>query len=117
LCPHERDFGISAEWHFLPHHMARVPVMGTVKRLTAKASLQRPCSEQIMTARQLFGWALTNIPGIHLDHCTSEEYLKQQKNPEVKCLEQSRARKLHSFIPISDNTVQVRAFSAYRGKS
>ena len=37
---------------------------GTVKRLAAKASLQWPYSEQIMTPRQLFQFAEDNISGI-----------------------------------------------------
>ena len=37
---------------------------GTVKRLAARASLQRLYDQQIMTPRQLFEWASDNIPNI-----------------------------------------------------
>ena len=35
---------------------------GTVKRLAARASLQRPYYDQLMTPSQLFDWACTSIP-------------------------------------------------------
>ena len=63
------DFdGIDAEWHFsFATSQGKWPCDGigeTVKRLAAKASLQRPYSEQIMTARQLFQFAKDSISGI-----------------------------------------------------
>ena len=118
LCHHEKDFGISAQWHFsaTSHGKGACDGLGgTVKRLAAKASLQRPYNEQIMTARQLFDWASTMIPAVHFDYCANEDYLKEQHNLEER-FQASRTipgtRKLHSFLPISDNTVHVRPFSA-----
>ena len=63
------DFdGIDAEWHFFfatSHGKGPCDgIGGTVKRLAAKASLQRPYSEQIMTPRQLFQFDEDNISGI-----------------------------------------------------
>ena len=41
------------------HHMGKGHVMeATVKRLIAKASLQRPYSSQIMTPCQFFDWTV-----------------------------------------------------------
>ena len=77
-------------------------------------NLQRPYDE-IMITRQLFNWASTNIPAVHFDYCTNEGYLKEQLDLEER-FQESRTipgtRILHSFIPISDATVQVRPFSA-----
>ena len=45
LCHHVVDFGIPAEWHFFTTSHGKSAcdgVGGTVKRLAAKASLQRP---------------------------------------------------------------------------
>ena len=63
------DFdGIDAEWHFFfATSHGKWPcdgIGGTVKRLAAKDSLQRPYCEQIMTPRQLFQFAEDNISGI-----------------------------------------------------
>lgn len=60
LCNHEADFGIQAEWHFSATSHGKGAsdgVGGTVKRLAARASLQRPYEQQIMTPLQLFEWA------------------------------------------------------------
>ena len=65
LCFHEADFGVPAEWHFSATSHGKGAcdgVGGTVKRLAARASLQRPYEQQIMTPRQLFEWAIENIP-------------------------------------------------------
>ena len=67
LCHHEEDFGVAAEWHFSATSHGKGTcdgVGGTVKRLAARASLQRPYDQQIMTPRQLFEWAVNNIPAI-----------------------------------------------------
>ncbi len=45
-------------------------VGGTVKRLAARASLQKPYTDQIMTPRQLFDWVSTHITSIHFGYCT-----------------------------------------------
>lgn len=50
-----------------------------MKRLAAKASLQRPYTEQIMTPIQLYEWAKDNIPGINFCYYSTEEYERQKK--------------------------------------
>ena len=90
LCLHKDDFGISAEWHF--------------STVAARASLQRPYNDQIMTPRQLFDWASTAVPSVHFGYCSMEDYEREQHNLERR-FHQSRTipgtRKLHSFVPIS----------------
>ena len=52
LCHHELDFGIKAKWHFSATSHGKGAcngLGGTVKRLAARASLQRPYQEQIVT--------------------------------------------------------------------
>ena len=69
-----------AEWHFsaTAHGKGACDgVGGTVKRLAARASLQRPYSEQIMTPRQLFD---TSITSIHFGYCSLSEYEAEEKN-------------------------------------
>ena len=53
LCHHESDFKIPAEWHFSATSHGKSAcdgVGGTVKRSAARASLQKPYDNQIMTA-------------------------------------------------------------------
>ena len=53
----EDDFEVKAEWHFsaTSHGKGACDGLGgTVKRLAARASLQRPYNDQLMIPRQLF---------------------------------------------------------------
>ena len=54
---------------------------GIVKRLAAKASLQQPYSEQIMTPRQLFQFAEDNISGISFFFTAPLRIGKRRANP------------------------------------
>ena len=56
---------------------------GTV---AARASLQKPYNDQIMNPRQLFDWATINIPTIHFDYCSSDDYETEKKNVEQQFL-------------------------------
>ena len=88
---------------------------GTVKRLAARTSLQRPYSEQIMTPRQLFEWASINIPTITFTYTSLEEYERQQIFLETR-FQKARTipgtHKYHSFVPISKDKVRTRYFSS-----
>lgn len=60
LCYHKDDFGVKAERHFsaTSHGKGACDGLGgMVKRLAARASLQRPYNDQLMTPHQLFDWA------------------------------------------------------------
>ena len=117
LCHHKADFGISAEWHFsaTSHGKGACDGLGgTVKQLAARASLQRPYNDQIMTPRQLFEWASTSISSAHFGYCSKDDYEREQHNLENR-FRQSRTipgtRKLHSFVPISNRKVKVSFYS------
>ncbi len=118
LCHHEEDFGIAAEWHFsaTAHGKGACDGLGgTVKRLAARASLQKPYNDQIMTPHQLFEWASINIPAVHFEYCSSDDYKAQQEDLEQRFMKARTipgTRKLHSFIPVSKGKLQVKAFSA-----
>ena len=117
LCNHEKDFGVKAEWHFSATSHGKGAcdgVGGTVKRLAAQASLQRPYDQQIMTPLQLFEWASNNIQGTVFKYCSCAEYDEVTEQSEIRfqtCRTIPGTRKLHSFVPVSYDTVQVRAFS------
>ena len=86
-----------------------------MKRLAARASLQRPYNDQIMTPRQLFDWATTGIPSVHFGYCSIKDYAREHHHLEQR-FHHSRTipgtRKLHSFIPTSKSKVRVRSYSA-----
>jgi len=67
FCHHEADFGMPAEWHFFATSHGKGPcdgVGGTVKRLAARASLQRPYNNQIFTPQQLFEFGCSEISAV-----------------------------------------------------
>lgn len=68
-----------------------------------------------MTPRQLFDWASTSVPSVHFSYCTVEDYEREQQNLEQR-FHISRTipgtRKLHSFVPLSNNRVKVSRYSA-----
>ena len=118
LCHHKDDLSVKAEWHFsaISHGKGACDSLGgTFKRLAVRASLQRPYNDQLMTSRQLFDWAYTNVPAAYFGYCSNEDYVKERSSLE-RCFQLSRTisgtRKLHSFVPISDSTVEVRHYSA-----
>ena len=86
-----------------------------MKWLAARASLQKPYSDQIMTPRQLFDWASTTIPAVHFGYCSLVDYELEEKNIEER-FAKSRTipgtQKLHSFIPVSKDRITVKAFSS-----
>ena len=117
LCHHLEDFGVTAEWHFFATSHGKSAgdgAGGTLKRLVTKASLQRPYENQVLTAGQLYHFAVTEIKGMHFGFATLDEHDQEAKLLEAR-LRMSRTvpgtLKLHSFIPLSTNTVEVKQFS------
>jgi hypothetical protein len=77
LCHHEQDFGMSAEWHFFATSHGKGAcdgVGGTVKRLAARASLQRPYRDQISTPRQLYEFGCAEIQTVNFHFATLEDH-------------------------------------------
>ena len=119
LCNHHEDFhGIAAEWHFFgTAHGKGVcdGVGGTVKRLAAKASLQNPLSNQIMTPQQLFEWAKANISAISFFYVTNKEYQDEEKFLHTRlddAVAITGTHKYHAYLPVSTNTLATKTFSA-----
>ena len=118
LCNHQADFGIEAEWHFSATSHGKSAchgLGGTVKHLAARASLQHPYEHQIITLFQLYQWAVDNVPGVHFCYCSTEEYEMQKIFLQTR-FEQTKTipgtRKLHSFVPISKDTLRTRIYSS-----
>ena len=116
LCHHELDFGIKAEWHLsaTSHGKGACDGLGgTVKRLAARASLQRPYQEKIMTPLQLYDWARTSLKAIQFSYCTCSEYSEVKEQLEIRFANSrtiTGTRQYHSFIPVSSEVLQVRNF-------
>ena len=118
LCHHEEDFGSRAEWNFFSTSHGKGPcdgVGGTVKRLVARSSLQRPYADQILTPIDFYLFCCSKIEGIKFSYTTFKDY-----EDEVEFLSDrfSRActiagtQKLHYFEPVSPSTLLVKLYSS-----
>ena len=117
LCHHREDFGIEAEWNFFATSHGKGPcdgVGGTVKRIAAKASLQRPYDEQILTAEQLYTFASENIVNIKCHFSTNKEHeeesqLLQERHLNARTI--AGTQKLHHLQPVSLTSLKVKHYS------
>ena len=109
---------MTGEWHFFGTSRGKGPcdgIEGCIKRLAARASLQRPYDKQILTPHQLYEFACAEIKTINFYYATTEEH-----NSEAEALQQrfdlartiAETHGLHSFLPISKDKLEVREFSA-----
>ena len=122
LCHHKHDFDIPAEWHFFATSHGKSPcdgIGGTVKRLTARASLQATDANHILTPMQMFQWATENIKNITFFFISAEDIKKHEETFELerryalaKTITGTRSH--HCFIPISKNKIRMKRISQDR---
>ena len=77
-------------------------VGGTIKKLAANASLQRPFSNQILTLKQLFDFAEANVDGITSFFMSSGEVVSNTEFLELRFATSNKfegTRSHHQFIP------------------
>jgi len=114
LCQHQEDFNLKAKWVFFATSHGKQPcdgIGGTVKRLTANASLQRTYSNQIMTPSAMFTFCKENISEIQFEFATKEELInvRQQLSKRFEPLTTiPGTRSFHEFIPIDSNTITTK---------
>lgn len=118
LCHHSEDFnGIKAEWHFYATSHGKGVcdgIAGTVKRLAAKASLQNPTDNLILTPFQLFQWGIKNIPSVIFFYVPNQEYVEEEKllkNRFEESIAVVGTLKFHAFIPLATDTVEAKIYS------
>ncbi|KAL5491066.1 hypothetical protein EMCRGX_G016283 [Ephydatia muelleri] len=113
----KEDFGVFAEWHFFATSHGKSEgdgAGGTLKRITARRSLQKPYQDQILTTRQLYEFAVSQIKGMHFGFATVAEHDQEAKLLQEQ-LKTSRTvpgtQKIHSVVPVATNLIEVRPFS------
>ena len=118
LVSHKADFGIPAEWHFFATSHGKNScdgLGGTVKRLAARASLQRIYTEQIMTPWQLFDWAKGHIKNMNFVYVSQDEILENEKllhRWHEEAMRVPGTQALRAFIPGVRNNLIMKRFSA-----
>eukprot|EP00731_Ephydatia_muelleri_P009842 Em0005g428a len=92
LCYHVEDFGVQTEWHFFATSHGKSAgdgAGGTLKQLASRANLQRLYSNHILTAKQLYDFAVSEVKGMHFGFATQNEHVQEAKLLEDR-LKQSR---------------------------
>ena len=83
LCLHSNDFSVSCTWSFFATSHGKSPcdgLGGTIKRLAARASLQRPIDNQILSAIEMFKFCEKEIDGITCIYIKSETEMEVRQN-------------------------------------
>jgi len=114
LCQHKSDFNIEAKWIFFAANHGKQPcdrVGDTVKRLVAKASLQRPYNEQILAPPIMYEFCKNTIKDIEFIYVQKDQ-LKETREFLDSRFEIIKSpvpgtRTLHEFSPISECKVAV----------
>ena len=118
LCYHKTDFGIDAIWSFFATSHGKSPcdgVGGTVKRKMMRASLQRPCNDQILTFEAVKNFCETSIKGITFIAIDKNdmEKVREDLNERYKLGQTVEGtRSLHHFEPESTSVVKAKYLSA-----
>ena len=113
LCHQRADFNITAEWNFFATSHGKPPcdgIGGTAKRLAARASLQRPTENQILTPLDLFNFCDEHLGGIKF------LFFEKDKIEAIRMVQEERfkdghtiagTRENHQFVPMNDKQIRV----------
>jgi hypothetical protein len=117
ICLHEKDFDVKCIWSFFATSHGKSPcdgLGGTLKRLTARASLQRTLSNQIITARQVFEYCKEEIKGIFVSFISIEQMDPVRSMLETRFSTVSTlpgTRSFHQFVPLSETVMATKRVS------
>lgn len=101
ICHHKPDFGLDADWNFFASSHGKNAcdgIGGTTKRAVTKASLQRPYSDQIVTAEEIYKFCVENVSGILFIYVPSEEVHSNSMKLQVRfdsCKQIPQTRSFH----------------------
>jgi hypothetical protein len=107
---------VSAEWHFFVTSHGKSAcdgVCGTLKMLAAKASLQRPYNDEIMTPDQLYEWAQSSILNFNFDFVTENEYKEEEGLLSSRFATAETVRgtqQLHAFMPVMKGVLKSKMY-------
>jgi len=123
LCHHEEDFGLSCEWNFFATSHGKNAcdgIGGTVKRATARASLHRTISRQIVTPVDMFKFCedklSEKIKHFFVSKLELEDCEHKLKHRFTNCRTIQGTQKLHRFVPQNKDEILVYPFSSGKGE-
>ena len=117
LSHHFKDFEIKAEWHFFATSHGKSPcdgVAGAVKRGANRASLQKTINDQLLTAQDVYQWAVNAMKGITFIYTTIAEHEDHIELLKPRC-EKAKAlpgtRSFHCFVPVNKKQISCKIVS------
>ena len=120
------DFHFNADWTFFATRHGKSPcdgIGGTVNKLSALASLQRPLSDQIVTYRSLVDFCISTIKNMHFLLIYSKDLESVRINLELRFRLGKTVpgtRSYHYFSVSSESKVSYKCTSfdpEFKGKS
>ena len=120
LCYHQEDHGLEAVWHFFGTSHGKSPcdgIIGTVKRLVVRASLQAATDGHTLTASKMYDWSRRNIPGVKFFYVSAADVVENERSFDMpaqfdKEVKVTGTKSNHCFIPISKTKLQMKRISA-----
>ena len=112
LCYHKMDFDVECEWHFFSTSQGKRAcdgIGGEVKKMTAKARLQRPFENQILTPQDMYIFCKENFGEKISFFYTSSEEIEKEKFLATKFQNAPLiigTQKLHKIIPAGNGRVK-----------
>ena len=112
-----RRLSMQCIWNFFATSHGKSPcdgLGGTVKRLAAKASLQRPVDNQILTAEAMFQYCKKEIHGINFVYLTGAEIANVRQELAERFLVAKTipgTRGFHQFTPLSVCSIAAKRVS------
>ena len=117
LCLHFKDFRLKAEWIFFATSHGKSPcdgIGGTVKRTTAKASLQRAIDDQILSVESMYEFCkakMKDIAFVLIDIETMTD-LREILSRRFKVANTvPGTRSFHHYVPLSETTIAFKRTS------
>jgi hypothetical protein len=114
LCRHNDDFGYEALWSFFATSHGKSPcdgIGGTVKRKMARASLQRPVNNQILTFKAVEEFCHEEFNAIVFLSIYKEEMVGELEELDKRYLDGDTVegtRSCHHFEPTSANSIKAK---------
>ena len=117
LCHHFHDFSIDCTWNFFSTSHGKSTcdgIGGTLNSLTSQASLQRPSSDQILSAKEMFMFCKGKIEGIMFAYTPSNE-IDTSRAEQAARFSLAKTipgtRGYHQFVPVSESLIKMRRAS------
>ena len=110
LCLHQKDFNIKCVWSFFATSHGKSPCDG-LGGLTARASLQRTLSDQILTAKQVFDYCKEEVKGVHVFFISTENMVPVRSMLDArfqKVCTLPSTRSFHQFVPLSESVMAAK---------